>query len=86
MLRLALVLGILVEGVLPHSTLLLDHGSSSTQLSPIQLSNSTTSIVNAGIVPNRGRTFFTISEMSGLSLVSITLVGDSHVPAIVVTL
>ena len=83
MLKLALLLGILLEGVLAHSTVLLDHSSTSSQLSPLHLTNATTSILNTGIVPHSGRSFFTISEMSGLSLVSIRLVTDSHIPAIV---
>ena len=83
-LRLALVLGLLVEEVLAHNTLLVDDTSTTSQESPIHLTNATASISSAGLVPNSGRTFFTISEMSGLSLVSIRLVSDSHIPSIVV--
>ena len=84
MLRLAILLGILAEGVLAHNTLLLDHSSStSSQDSPIQLTNATASIVHTGIVPHSGRTFFTITDMSGLSLVRISIVSDSHMQAIV---
>ena len=50
MLRIICLLGILVEGVVAHNTLLLDHGSTSSQLSPIHFKNATTSIVNTGIV------------------------------------
>ena len=82
-LRIALVLGILLEGVLAQSTLLLDHGSSNSQLSPIHFKNASATIVKTGIAPHSGRSFFTISDMSGLSLVSVRLVTDSHIPSIV---
>ena len=83
MLRTALVLGLLVKSVVVHNTLLLDHSSTSSQLSPIHFKNASATIVKTGIAPHSGRSFFTISEMSGLSLVSISIVGDSHIPAIV---
>ena len=82
-LRTALLLSLLLEGVLAHNTLLVDHISSSSHQSPFHLSNATASIVNSGLVPHDGRTFFSISDMSGLSLVSISLLGYSHIPAIV---
>ena len=83
MLRIICLLGILVEVVLAHNTLLVDDSCSSTQQSPIHLTNATASILNTGIVPHAGRTFFTISDLSGLSLLQVTLVGDSHIPSIV---
>ena len=73
-LRLALVVGLLVEAVLAHSTLLVDHGSTTSQESPILLTNATASIVTTGLVPHAGRSFFTISDMSGLSLLKVSLV------------
>ena len=82
-LRLALVVGLLVEAVLAHSTLLVDHGSTTSQESPILLTNATASIVNTGIAPKEGRSFFTISEMSGLSLLKVSLVTLGYVPAVV---
>ena len=78
-----LVVAILVEGLVATETLLLDHGGSSSQISPIHFRNATASIVHAGLLPQSGRRFFTIMDMSGLSLESIRLVVHGHIPAFV---